>query len=211
MAANVMEKAIWVLVLSKTKCVTVVQRQFRTHFGKSPPARQSIYDWHNKFKTMGCLCKGKSPGRPPVSDEHVERVRAIYQCSQKKSTVRVSLELQIPQQTVREILRKQLKMTPYKLQLLQSLNDKDNTTLHNFHTEMQERCEEGGFRENLIFSDESTFHISGKVNKQNVRIWGTENRRATVEHVWDFPKVNVFCAVSCNKMCMAPSLSKKKL
>jgi hypothetical protein len=74
------------------------------------------------------LCKGKSPGRPPVSGEHVERVRAIYQRSPKKSTTRESLRLQIPQPTVWKILRKRLKMTPYKLQLLQSLSDQDEIT-----------------------------------------------------------------------------------
>jgi hypothetical protein len=88
-------------------------------------------------------------------------------------------------------------MTPYKLKLLQSLSGQDKTTRRDFCTEMQERCEEDGFSESLIFSDESTFHISGKVNKENVHIWGTENLRATVQHVRDSPKVNVFCAMSC--------------
>jgi len=31
-----------------------------------------------------------------------------------------------------------------------------------------------------IFGDESTFHLSGEVNKHNVRIWGTENPRELV-------------------------------
>jgi hypothetical protein len=32
----------------------------------------------------------------------------------------------------------------------------------------------------LIFGYESTFHLSSKVNKHNVRIWGTENPRELV-------------------------------
>lgn len=28
-----------------------------------------------------------------------------------------------------------------------------------------------------IFSDECVFHMYGNVNKRNVRMWGTENRR----------------------------------
>jgi hypothetical protein len=42
----------------------------------------------------------------------------------------------------------------------------DRTTRRDFRAEMQARCEEDGFSERLTFSDESTFHISGKVNKQ---------------------------------------------
>jgi hypothetical protein len=105
------------------------------------------------------------------------------------------VELQIPEGTVGKNFRKRLKMIPYKLQLLQSLSDQDKATRCDFCTEMQERCEEEGFSERLTFSDESTFHIIWKVNKQNVRIWETENPRATMEHVRDSAKVNVFCAM----------------
>jgi hypothetical protein len=39
-----------------------------------PPGPNSIKQWHMKFEEEGCLCKGKSPGRPSVSHESVERV-----------------------------------------------------------------------------------------------------------------------------------------
>jgi hypothetical protein len=48
----------------------------------------------------------------------------------------------------------------------------------------------------LIFSDEATFHLSGKVNRHNVRIWGTENPRVVLGNVRDSLKVNVFYAIS---------------
>ena len=38
--------------------------------------------------------------------------------------------------------------------------------------------------------------MCGKVIRHNVRIWGTENPHATMEHVRDSPKVNLFWAVS---------------
>jgi len=52
----------------------------------------------------------------------------------------------------------------------------------------------------LQFSDEATFHASGAVNRRNVRIWGSENPRAYVQHQRDSPKVNVFCAISIQKV-----------
>jgi hypothetical protein len=51
-----------------------------------------------------------------------------------------------------------------------------------------------------VFSDEATFHLSGKVNRHNLRIWGMENPHATIEHELDSPKVNVFCAISRTKV-----------
>jgi hypothetical protein len=31
------------------------------------------------------------------------------------------------------------------------------------------------FLGNILFSDKATFHLSGFVNRQNARIWGTQN------------------------------------
>ena len=62
--------------------------------------------------------------------------------------------------------------------------------------DFQQRLEEDGFVEKLVSSDEATFHVCGKANRHNVRIWGTENPHATMEHVRDSPKVNLFWAVS---------------
>jgi len=56
--------------------------------------------------------------------------------------------------------------------------------------------DDGKFLDSVIFSDESTFHVSGRVNTHNCRIWGSENPRVSLEHVRDSPKVNVFCALS---------------
>ncbi|PSN46223.1 hypothetical protein C0J52_11379 [Blattella germanica] len=45
-------------------------------------------------------------------------------------------------------------------------------------------------------AQEATFHINGKINKENVRIWGGENPHFILEVECDSPKLNVFCAVS---------------
>ncbi|PNF23796.1 hypothetical protein B7P43_G16593 [Cryptotermes secundus] len=69
-----------------------------------------------------------------------------------------------------------------------------------FCDSMLEMMEDETFISRLILSDEATFHLSGTVNRHNVRIWGTEHPHETVEHERDSPKVNVFCAVSQDKV-----------
>jgi len=192
MAAAVVDKAFGVLELAKTKSVTLVQRLFRRRYGKPQPTRQSIYDWSKKFQETGCLCKGKSSGRPPVSEETVERVRETSTRSPRKSTTRASLELQMAQQTVWKILRKRLRMIPCKLQLVQALSCDDKRVRYSFCMSTQQWNEEEDFFNRLIFGDESTFHLSGKFNKPNVRIWGTENPRELVQYVRDSPKLTSF-------------------
>jgi hypothetical protein len=100
MAATKQEKAFCVLDYAQCQSVTTVQRNFRRRFGKDPPTRKSIYDWHRKFETTGCLCKKKSPGRPPVSEENVQRIRQAFLRRPKDSIPKASCELQIPQTTV---------------------------------------------------------------------------------------------------------------
>lgn len=39
-----------------------------------------------------------------------------------------------------------------------------------------------------MFSDEATFHVSGKLNKQNVNFWGQEQTHGTVDNIRDNPK-----------------------
>jgi hypothetical protein len=46
------------------------------------------------------------------------------------------------------------------------------------------------------FSDEAWFHLSGYVNSQNTRLWGSENPHALFEEPLQSQKVGVFCALS---------------
>jgi len=157
------------------RSVIIVQRQFRTEFGKQPPSDNSIRRWYAQFQETGCACKRKSTGRPSVTEEQVEQVRQAFIRSPRKSTVRGSTELGIPQPGVWCILRNRLKLKPYRLMLLQNLQLDDHLRRMTFCTELQALMEEDDFFERLIFSDECTFHLCGKVNKHNVRIWGQEN------------------------------------
>ena len=64
---------------------------------------------------------------------------------------------------------------------------------------MLQNMEDDTFLPRLIFSDEATFRLRGKVNRRNVRIWGLQNPQEALEHERDCPKVNVFCALSQTK------------
>ena len=45
----------------------------------------------------------------------------------------------------------------------------------------------------IIFSDEAHFDLGGYVNKQNYRIWGTENLQAYIEKLTHPKRVTVWC------------------
>ncbi|KAJ4428169.1 hypothetical protein ANN_24184 [Periplaneta americana] len=101
------------------------------------------------------------------------------------------------------ILCKRLRFHPYRLQLLQALKLMDKMLRRNFYTISVQTVIENDdeFIRSMVFCDEAIFHPSGKVNKHNLRIWGSENPRTYVE--LDY-KLDV-CRVTLNIFkCIGP-------
>ena len=83
---------------------------------------------------------------------------------------------------------------------IQALSPQYHNLRTQFCVNFQKKLPGNRFAEKVIFSDEVIFHASGKVNRHNVRVWGTQNAHEFVEHVRDSPKVSVFCAISALKV-----------
>jgi len=85
--------------------------------------------------------------------------------------------------------------------MVQQLSEEDHRRRLDFCLQLQDlMSSDDHFLQKVQFSDEATFHVSCAVNRRNVRIWGSENPHACVEHQRDFPKGNVFCAISSQKV-----------
>jgi transposase len=76
-----------------SKSVVTVQCAFRVKYAKNPPTEKTIRAWYKQFSETGCLCKQKSSGRPLTAEYDVERVRASFLHSLKKSTGTAAKEL----------------------------------------------------------------------------------------------------------------------
>ncbi|PNF17170.1 hypothetical protein B7P43_G09082 [Cryptotermes secundus] len=89
-----------------------------------------------------------------------------------KSTRSASRELGLSHTTVWHVLRRRLVYKPYHLQLVQALRANGKVKHVEFCDRMLKNMEDELFLPRVIFSDEATFHLSGKVNRHNVRTWG---------------------------------------
>ncbi|PNF19921.1 hypothetical protein B7P43_G11719 [Cryptotermes secundus] len=165
--ATQQEKAYCLLPFEVPKSIVTLRREFRVRFQKEVTHENNIRRWYRQFVVSGCLCKGKSSGRPRVPRADVERVRETYQRSPKKSLRRESRELQMPTTTLWSVLRKRILMKPYKLQLLQALKPQDKVARTHFAEDIQEKMEDDGFVERLVSIDDATFHLSTIVNRHN--------------------------------------------
>jgi hypothetical protein len=175
-----------------SKSVVSVQCTFRAKYAKDPPTDKTIRAWYKQFTETGCLCKQKSSGRPVTAEDDIERVWACFLHSPKKSTGTAAKELSMLKTTVWRVLHKCLVFKPYRIQMVQQLSDEDHRRRLDFCSQLQDlMSSDDHFLEKVEFSDEATFHISGAVNCHNVRIWGSENPHAYVEHQCDHVNVCV--------------------
>ncbi|KAJ4442648.1 hypothetical protein ANN_04237 [Periplaneta americana] len=175
------QKAFCVLSLAEHRSIIRVQRLFRRQYNLRPreavPTYVSIMKWDRQLRETGSLLSnaGKHSKRK-VSDENVERIREAFQRSPRKSIRQSSVQLNIPPTTVHTVLHKRLRLRAYKLQLHQMITPNDKLERKRFAETMLDKVDDDDtFLTRVCFSDEATFHVSGKVNRHNCRIWGSEN------------------------------------
>jgi len=89
-----------------------------------------------------------------------------YYRNPRKSIRRASKQLQIPRSTIHKVLHRKLRLTAYKVQLLQALKPEDKPQRKEFAVLMLDRLDlDTGFLKRVCFTDESMFHISGLLNR----------------------------------------------
>jgi transposase len=197
MAISPQQKAMYVLWYWEAKSVIQVQRCYRREYGEQAPGRQSIKRWLEQFQETGSVLHKKVAGRPSVDADAVEMVREAFQRSPSKSPHCASRELHLPRLTVQKILHRRLELHTQKIQIVQALEPDDGCCRKEFAMDMLDHIDnDNDFLDRVIFSDGSTFHMCGIVNRHNCRIWGSESPHAVREYERDSPKLNVWCALS---------------
>ena len=91
------------------------------------------------------------------------------------------------------MLHKRLKRYAYKFQFSHVVKPDDKPKRATFSEDILQRIEiENNFLDKVMFSDEWTFHLSGKVNRHNLQIWASEHARKAIEYQQDSPKVHIW-------------------
>jgi hypothetical protein len=85
--------------------------------------------------------------------------------------------------------------------LLHAFRPGDNRKRYDFSVDILNQTDKDEqFLHRVMFSDEATFRVSGHVHQNNVRIWANELPHEFVEHERDSPKVNLWCALSRDRV-----------
>ena len=169
-------KTFCVTLYLETKSLKTVQARYhRFNFNNFPYKFQSTC-WVKKFKNTGTLIKSTKKGQKSTSGrkltarspENVNTVRDSVGWSPKKSLQRCSQELGLSCSSIHRILKNDLQLHPYRIQIKQTLTQNDMAKRVEMCQWFESKIEESpDFLQNVWFSDEAHFSLSGHVNSKN--------------------------------------------
>jgi hypothetical protein len=176
-----------------------IARKCKTKFGKKTAlTANGVKKFVHKVRDSGMLIdKPTRPRANPVrTPQNIAAVAENVRQRPRTSIRRRALELNISYTSTQRILRKDLGLWPYKVQLVQELKARDHPLRYQFAVWACEQLEtDPDFAQKIIFSDEAHFHVGGYVNKQNCRIWGSENPREFVQKPMHPLRATVWCGL----------------
>lgn len=195
------------IYLRNNSSVVLAQREFRRQFPRRlAPSPSTFRRLAARLEDTGSTRDRTSPGGPRTirSNENIQAVRDSVHEEPSTSTRKRATQLGISRRSLQRILVKDLKMYPYKIQMVHQLLPIDHQSRLTFSQRLLQLSNEiPDFYAKLLMSDEAHFHLSGHVNKQNSRFWATENPQILHETPLHPQKVTVWCAV-CSLTVIGP-------
>ena len=197
----------------KTKSPRKTKALFCKHFGLDPrfkkniPSSKTIYKWVSDFELHGSVKNKNKKTTARIAHsglrlqvrtpENVERVRASAHDTPKRSVRRRSAELGIPRESVRRMLKYDLSMKAYRIQLHQRLTDADAVARSDMCRWFLRQIEQDQtLLARIWFSDEAHFYLNGQINSKNYIFWGSQKPGEVYEKQFHDLKVTAWVAMS---------------
>ncbi|GBL80317.1 hypothetical protein AVEN_92235-1 [Araneus ventricosus] len=115
----------------------------------------------------------------------------------------------MPVSTVRKILRNILQCYPFKITRVQELVPADLPKREAFALQFLPRIEvDNDWPWNILWTDETHFHLQGSVNTQNCRIW-QEKIRSKCNHCLFILKMSLYGEGLLQHLSLALSFSRR--
>ncbi|KAJ8936926.1 hypothetical protein NQ318_010803 [Aromia moschata] len=132
-------------------------------FGHNHITQFTVSKIESKFRETGDVKDLPKSGRPKITqDKKIDFVLSREENPQSTSTL-VASKNEVSQTTVLRILRKE-NYHPYKFQLVQELNEDDPDQRLQFCETMMSLCQTNpNLHQQILFSDEATFCLNGKI------------------------------------------------
>lgn len=166
---------------------------------RNPFDVRSVSRLMEKFESTGSVHDCPKTGRPSLVEDRKERVAEALQELKGEHefgvacSTHVATATGIPQTSVWRILRQRLNLYPYRLQTTQALTSDDKVRRMEFANFV---LNDTTILDNVFWSDEAYFSLSGHVHRHNCIIWGSERPMATFPVTYQSPKILVWFGFS---------------
>lgn len=160
--------------------------------------KKSVHRLVDLFRETGGVDRRHGSGRPTVRTEvNIDAVRAVKEERPQTSVRHMQQEVDLSYGTCRRILKNDLKLHPYRLQVTHEILPLDRPQRREFCQRFIDTfIGNDEVMKKIMFTDESWFHLSGYVNSQNMRMWSAENPHFFIESPLHPQKIGVWAAVS---------------
>lgn len=155
-----------------------------TYPERNPISKSTVYCTVERFHRTGSIKEKPRTGRPTIStnDEKVLQVLLTVTENEHNSVRKIAQETDISKSSAHQILKRH-KYHPYKMKLVQELSDDDFNRRMEFCDETMRKYDVNNqFFFWNCFSDESSFELSGSINRHNMRYWRYHIGREIVIH-----------------------------
>lgn len=200
---NEERRVICFLKIDEGLSLRKIARRFHQLFPHRPvPSAKGISKMYGKLRATGSVFNRPKTGRPRSATDERNEVMVLGSVNMKRqqSLREISNETGNSISSVWRILRR-YKFHAYGVKLTQELKDADFGNRLDFCETMEERVRDPNFLKNVCFSDESTFHLTGYVNRHNCRYWCEENPNEHREaHTQRPQKRNVWAGILANEI-----------
>ena len=174
---------------------------FRRHFNinrnDSVPSRNNVLLWvRNFWEAASAGGGGGGPGGEPSLriHENIERLRQAFVRSPPRSASRNATALSMSDRTVRRILHEDLNFHPYKMVMVQALNDQYNVNRKTLSEVLLNALDNDDLN-HILMTDEANFHLCGNVISQHSLMGNLEPSRYSPE---TFTFWEGYCLVWCS-------------
>lgn len=201
--SNEERRVICFLRLDEGLSLREIARLFHQRFPHRPiPSPIGISKMIQKIRATGCVTNRPKSGRPRSATDEQNEVMVLGSVVMKRqqSIREVANETGNSMTSVWRILRR-YEFHPYGVKLTQELKESDYEKRLDFCELMDTRIRDPDFLKKVCFSDESTFHLNGYVNRHNCRYWCEENPNEHRDaHTQRPQKLNVWAGILVNEI-----------
>ena len=175
------QKAFTICAYYRTNSYLDAQAQFRQQYPEERrkfPHVNTIKYWVKRFKKDGCVPSSENQRKvsPSVrTQENIETLRKSVDETPKTSVRHRSQHLGFSPTSCWRMLRKDLKLLPYRSPVKHELTQVDIRKRYLMCDWFNGKVRENpAFLNDVWFTDECHFHLSGYVNSKNQVFWGSE-------------------------------------